>query len=71
MSDLFPDAPRRSRRTLLRVVDVDGGCCDSEPPFRVSLRCPKCAFEMDGTFNTTAETRRVPCPVCNTETADA
>ena len=62
MADLFPSAPRRPRRVLMRVVDA-GDCISANS---VHLRCPRCGHD-DGWSHgmTVTEAKRQPCPKCN------
>ena len=64
MPDLFPTAPRRSRRKLMHVSDAGG---DSSPI--VQYRCARCGHETDwqdqGTL--TEAKKGKPCPNCNKE----
>lgn len=64
MTDLFPCAPRRPRRVLMRVVDP-GGCCDKFP-MTVRLKCPMCGHNHGWVrFDTKREALSQPCPKCN------
>lgn len=67
--DLFPDAPRRPRRVLMHVEDVYGGC-EAEPPYQVTLKCPKCGHTEDRECRSATEARSQPCPVCNKGAVD-
>jgi len=66
MADLFPDAPRRPRRVLMRVVDAGDHGCVTTFRYFVHLQCPRCGHD-DGwsEHHTKRETLSQPCPKCN------
>lgn len=64
MADLFPNAPRRPRRTMMRVIDSGEGMAGY--PFGAELECSRCGHKTGWLcFTTAAEIKRQPCPKCN------
>jgi len=62
--NLFPDAPRRKRRTMMHVVDA-GQWPDGRQIVR--LTCSRCGHDTgwEEQRTVTQERRGRPCPVCN------
>lgn len=63
MVDLFPDAPRRPRRVLMKVTDAS----DTFAPCHfVFLECEKCGRQHGwGVYQNKREATTQPCPKCN------
>jgi hypothetical protein len=64
--DLFPAAPRRPRRVLMRVVDAGDHGCITDKRWFVHLVCQRCGHDAEWLeFSTKRESLSQPCPKCN------
>lgn len=65
MSDLFPDAPRRPKRVLMKVTDASE-CGMIDEMHMVYLECPRCEHTEGWiAVYTKSEALSQPCPKCN------